>query len=199
MGNKRIFFECTIPNCGKPNKAGGLCAAHYNRKRRNGDPLTVTRASNGSTELAIAEIVASKPRDECIIWPHGKNMHGYGVAAIKGKKFLAHRYICIVVNGEPPSDRQQCAHSCGNGSSGCVNPLHLRWANAFENQADKLLHGTDNRGEKSPLAKINASAAEYIFKSQERVTDLAIRYGVSKSTICDIKVGRSWAWLNQAA
>lgn len=30
---------CTVEGCGKPVHGGGLCSAHWNRKRRYGDPL----------------------------------------------------------------------------------------------------------------------------------------------------------------
>jgi len=198
MLSRRIYFGCSAEGCDKPNKSGGLCAMHYNRKRRNGD-ISVCRTSPGATKAAILGILSAAPTADCVYWEFGKNPDGYGVANVDGRKGLAHRYICEAVNGPQPRHKPQAAHSCGNGRLGCVNPKHLRWADASENQADKLLHGTDNRGEKSALARITQDAAEYIFRSHERVTDLARMFNVSKPTICDIKSGRSWAWLNKAA
>lgn len=39
---------CSIPGCGHVLIADGLCAMHYGRRRRTGDPLKVTRAPRGS-------------------------------------------------------------------------------------------------------------------------------------------------------
>jgi hypothetical protein len=34
---------CSIPGCGKPHRSRGFCDMHYQRFRRNGDPLKVSR------------------------------------------------------------------------------------------------------------------------------------------------------------
>jgi hypothetical protein len=62
---------------------------------------------------------------------------------------------------------------------------------------DRLLHGTDPRGEKSALAKLSNSDVEAILKSRESHTKLAVRYGVSLSNIESIRSGRSWAWMGR--
>lgn len=35
-GRKPTFPFCTVPGCGRPHAAKGLCAAHYKRKWRGG-------------------------------------------------------------------------------------------------------------------------------------------------------------------
>lgn len=45
---KRIEAPCRIEGCGKPFKALDLCAMHYKRLKRHGDPSIVKIANDGS-------------------------------------------------------------------------------------------------------------------------------------------------------
>lgn len=59
---------------------------------------------------------------------------------------------------------------------------------------DRLEHGTDTRGEKNGLAKLSKEQVLHIRGiSGKSLAQLAMQYGVSKSTIADIKAGRTWA------
>jgi hypothetical protein len=44
MPNGRQSVACSSDGCGEPVKARGLCATHYQRQRRTGNPDTVRRA-----------------------------------------------------------------------------------------------------------------------------------------------------------
>lgn len=89
------------------------------------------------------------------------------------------------------------AHSCGRAGDGCVNPRHLRWATRAENMADKLLHGTDNRGERNALAKLNEDDIRSIRAASGREPQAATakRFDVDQSTISLIQRRLSWGWL----
>lgn len=91
--------------------------------------------------------------------------------------------------------------ACGNGSKGCVNPGHLKWATRAENEADKIDHGTSNRGERSGNAKLTNEEAVEIKRllgvtklSQKRI---AQSFGVSATTVHEIASGKRWAWLSE--
>jgi len=71
---------------------------------------------------------------------------------------------------------------------------NLRWATAKDNCADKLLHGTVQRGENNARAKLTESEVREIRKSNSPNTVLARQYGrgLTKNGIQAIKAGRTW-------
>src|SRR3972149_10759839 len=78
----------------------------------------------------------------CLIWPFSTNGTGYGRLGVDGKGYYAHRYMCELVNGPPPTPDHEASHDCGNGHLGCVHPRHLEWKTASENHLDRRRHGT---------------------------------------------------------
>lgn len=139
MANPRL---CSIPGCGKIHRARGWCPAHYYRFSMHGDPLGGAPARDGAPMRFIHEVALQHTGEECLIWPFGRNGDGYGSVQVDGKMVNAHRYLCQIAHGEPPTATHQAAHSCGKGHLGCVAKNHLRWATPAENQADRLIHGT---------------------------------------------------------
>ena len=191
---------CSISGCKKPIKGLGYCGPHYKRLLRHGDP-TAGRASHAEPGAPLAFIMdTALPHvgDDCLIWPFANRGCGYGSVEYGGYNWLAHRLVCTLAHGEPPSpDQNIAAHSCGKGHEGCVSPKHLRWASMAENSADRLLHGTDLRGEKSPNAKITEAQAREIIRLRGKVrqVDLAKRFGISQAHISKIQIGGCWDWL----
>jgi hypothetical protein len=76
-----------------------------------------------------------------------------------------------------------------------MNGRHLRWATVAENQADRVAHGTDNRGERCAATKLAAAQVIEILRSDERGIDLAARFGVSPQNITTIRKRRTWLHL----
>lgn len=150
------------------------------------------------TEYGAAQAFVEKAfvhdGDDCLTWPFS-TVRGYGHLGYRGKAWLAHRLVCHVVHGEPPTSKHEAAHSCGNGHRGCVNPKHLRWATSKENKADKVAHGTELFGERNPSAKLSQADAARIrsLKGMATCRDLAKQFGVSRSQISDIQTGKAWA------
>jgi hypothetical protein len=67
--------------------------------------------------------------------------------------------------------------------------------------ADKILHGTSGRGEKSGNAKITELQAREILrlKGKETVKSLAQRFGITPASVSNLHAGRNWKWLTAAA
>lgn len=132
--------------------------------------------------------------DECLIWPFGKDSRGYGQVSWNRKIRRAHRVMCQLVHGDPPTPEHHAAHSCGNGHKGCVHPQHVSWKTASENQLDRRKHGTHGGSMGFGLTKLNMRAATAIRAARGKVTQkrLAEIYGVSDATIRDVQAGRYW-------
>lgn len=193
MASERI---CSVDKCGKPHLARGLCQMHYRRRERHGDTGKRSRPSNGEAQRYYAEIVTQYEGDDCLSWPFSVSTAGYArLYCGDGRTNVASRRLCEDVNGKAPSPLHDAAHSCGRGHLGCVNKRHLSWKTKKQNHADRLLHGTDNRGEKHNLAKLTASAVTSIRSDDRPHSVIARDHDVTVSAIQAVKSGRNWAWL----
>lgn len=185
--------KCSIADCEGRSMAHGLCSSHASRLKRFGDPLA-GRQANGEINKMVAALLAGDT-DDCIAWPYSKGARGYGVWIVEGERHFAHRRICKLAHGEPPTPKHQAAHSCGNGHLGCVNPKHLRWATAAENATDKKLHGREVIGVDVHTAKLNEEKVQQIRKrlsAGEAFAHIALDFGVTRVAIADIAHGRNW-------
>ncbi len=139
---------------------------------------------------------ATHKSDSCLIWPYGRDGGGYARASVRGYSTrLAHRIMCQIANGHPPTEQHVARHICGNGHFGCVNPRHLRWGTVAENSADMEAHGTKRFGEQTSLAVLDKNRVRKIRElissgiSQRKVAKM---FGVSAGTIQAIAEGRTW-------
>lgn len=185
---------CSIEACGMKTYRRDLCLKHYKRKVRNGHPLA-GRTFEGEPERFMREVAATYSGSDCLPWPYRTNPQGY--AQLTGGANVC-RSICEAINGPPPSPQHEAAHTCGRGDQGCVNGRHLRWATRAENEADKVFHGTSNRGERASSAKLTRDQVLEIRSLAGSMFNrtLGEMYGVTESTIRDIRSRKRWAWLN---
>lgn len=154
---------------------------------------------SGVAKDFLESVVLQYEGNECLVWPYRREKNGYGSIRKNGKNYFVHRVICEEAEGPPPSPAHQAAHSCGNGKGGGVTKRHLSWKTPKENNADKIIHGTDNRGEKHNLAKLSEIDARKILslKGEEPMRDTAERFGVSISAISRIRSGKAWACIRE--
>jgi hypothetical protein len=185
-------FICSVDDCGKTARnSRGWCNAHYLRWRRYGDP-TAGRINHGDAKRHLNDVVLPFTGKECLIWPHCRDDNGYA----RYSDGLVHTYVCERRHGKSPSRQHQAAHSCGNGHLGCVSPEHLAWKTVSENQMDRVLHGTSNRGSRHALSKLTEEDVAEIMamKGKETQKVIAAKFGVSRSNISAIHRGTSWDW-----
>jgi hypothetical protein len=120
---------------------------------------------------------------------------------MNGRSVKVSRFICELAHGEPPASGQHAAHSCGNGHLGCVNPRHLSWKTAGENQMDRVAHGTSNRGRNHPCSKLSESDVQSIRRLIGRMPlkHIAEKFGINVGSVHGIKTGKNWTWLKGLA
>lgn len=183
---------CTAEGCGKPHAYGGYCQAHYLKIRRTGKIYKSRREEVQD----FFEATVKSDSTECIWWPFGRKKDKkkeYGFFMHKGKTRSAHRFMCMLAHGEPAKPELEAAHLCGNPS--CVNPNHLKWKTKLENQADRLVHGTDCRGVKSCNTNLTEEDVRAIRELARHGTPhkvIAMRFGKSLGGLRSIIYRITW-------
>lgn len=184
---------CSIEGCQRKASTRQLCGPHYHRLRKYGDPLAKP-ITHGEARKYLHEVVIPYTGHECLIWPFRCGEDGYA-RVDDPKSELVHRIVCTKVNGPAPTPDYDAAHSCGRGKQGCVAPPHLAWKTRAGNEADKVAHGTSNRGERNGHAKLSEDQVREIRASTESTGALAKRFGVTHGMIGHIRHRRAWKWL----
>lgn len=140
-------------------------------------------------------------------------IHGYNTVTVVGPegqvKKLVHRLVCEAFHGQAPSPAHVVAHFDGTRTNNV--PDNLRWATRSENAYDAVGHGALPKGDKhwtsrSPerIAKgekhgrviLSADDVRAIRSASGEIglgRALAKRFGVSPSTICNIRNRKLWA------
>ena len=130
--------------------------------------------------------------DDCLIWPLSLNTGGYGNLGYRGKIYRAHRYMCELVNGAPPSPEHEAAHSCGRGHEGCVNPRHLSWKTHQENLIDRRAHGTVPDRSRRVVLTAEQVAEIRSLEGKKSIAELMAMFKTSHSNLLDILRRHSW-------
>lgn len=184
---------CTVDECGRPAHGRGFCLMHWKRWKRHGDPKGTAGHISRDTGVDWLRAHSDYSADECLFWPFARCGNGYPRV---GTSEYAHRIMCEIVNGPPPSPTHEAAHSCGRGHDACISPVHLSWKTCAENHADKLVHGTDNRGERCGTSKLTEVQVREIKLSDRDNRSLADKYSVGIGAIQRIRRGAAWWYVN---
>ena len=152
------------------------------------------RAGNGKKINWIRRHLSYRDQ-ECLIWPFLRNPNGYAILRHETKTDWAHRFMCRMVHGEPPTDKHVVAHTCGRGNQGCVNPVHLTWKTRSENNLDQRAHGTARNPWWGKNGKVTADQVREIraLKGKMTATEIAKLYPViTANTVRTILRGVTW-------
>lgn len=185
-------MKCSVADCPKEALKRCLCEAHYCQFRRAGTLACKPIAKKGAPAAWI-EAHQDYDSDECLMWPFFKEADGYGRAKFRGRVMPAHRAMCLLVRGEPAEPSMHAAHNCGNAS--CVNPRHIRWATARENNLDRNRHGTMPKGERSGQTSLTNEQVLALYADPRPARHVALTFGVSEGCVYGIRCGQTWAWL----
>ena len=138
-----------------------------------------------------------------IILSATENNHGYMQVSLhkngKQNQLIVHRIIAMVFLGECPIGLQ-VNHRDGDKANNCVS--NLEYVTPAENIAHATRSGLrDNRGEKNPSSKltaVNVSSIRDLLDSDEfNQVQIGRMFGVEKSTISCIKLGKTWKKKNE--
>lgn len=115
------------------------------------------------------------------------------------KTALISRLVCQAFYDKPDNcdaDPKETRHLDGDRLNNRSD--NLAWGTRLDNERDKALHGTLNRGGRNGSAKLSTESVLQIRASSRSRAALARDYGVSWSLIDAIKKGAVWAWLSGA-
>lgn len=111
------------------------------------------------------------------------------------KSLGVHTLVLLAFVGPPPAGCEGCH---GDGDPANNRLTNLRWGTPKENQADRVRHGTANRGERHGHAKLTEAAVIALRLGRlkgETAKQAAARLGVSEGTVHAAVTGRSWKHL----
>jgi len=136
----------------------------------------------------------TKMAGDCWEWTGQKDKDGYGKITFKGKFERPHRLAFKTFMGEIPNGMMVC-HRCDNPP--CVNPEHLFLGSALVNRRDAEMKGRQTiKGIKNPKAKLTekqvAEIRDFLDDHVLNKSQIARNFGVSKSTISRISLGKLW-------
>lgn len=124
-----MIEKCSIDDCWNARLARGWCSKHYNRWRRQGDPLVQSKWR----KWTVSDRISGKwnvTDSGCWEWTAARQPSGYGVLRVLGKTVRAHRYVYESTFG-PIEEGLELDHLCRNPP--CVNPDHLEPVTHEEN------------------------------------------------------------------
>jgi len=128
--------------------------------------------------------------DDCWLWTGVIGTHGYGVVFISKRPKaifnLAHR-VSWELSASKITEGMQVLHKCDVRA--CVNPDHLFLGTQKDNIKDMM------KKRRGP-GKLTDEQIAQIRSSTMPSRTLAPFFGISKTTILDIRAGKTWKHLN---
>lgn len=113
------------------------------------------------------------------------------------KTVAVHKAILLAFVGPRPESNTDIRHLDGDFTNNRLS--NLRYGTRQENEADKLAHGTSNRGTRNGQAKLTEESVRLLWSLHaEGLSNrkIAARLGVSHKQVGRILHGLDWAWLN---
>lgn len=154
-----------------------------------------------SLKCAVLSRADIQDQDSCWNWIGTVGSHGYGAFSFLNTHYTSHRASYIAHHGDiadhPGAHGGVVMHSCDNRL--CINPNHLSVGSQAQNLLDAKLKGRTVSGSaKGELARTAILTAPIVLEIRRRLTagetgtSLAREYGVTDTTISNIKIKKSW-------
>jgi hypothetical protein len=143
------------------------------------------------------DCISPEPNSGCWLWNGAGVPNKWGYCRIKsdGKKLqMVHRVAYEFHRGPIPAGLFVC-HRCDVPI--CVNPDHLFLGTNADNVADKVRKERQVRGVKSSKAKLSPEQVLEIRASIAGARALGRQYGITHTTVGQIRQHKSWKHLSQ--
>ena len=108
--------------------------------------------------------------------------------SFRGKNYRVHRLVCEAFAGPPPFPDAEVMHLDEDATNNCAG--NLAWGTHKENMAAPGFRAYCKRREVGP--KITAEQARAIKYGTKSARKIATEYGISASTVSNIRTGKSW-------
>lgn len=133
---------------------------------------------------SLLRLLKTATPNECLLWPFGLSVLGYGRVTYLGKRQGTHSVAYQIAIGPIPAGHE-ILHRCDNPP--CFNPFHLSTGSHVDNVLDMWEKG---RG----WTKLNKHQVAEIKQSWPSLSysDLAAKYEISTSAIHLICTGKKW-------
>ena len=139
-----------------------------------------------------------EPNSGCWLWTAACDSNGRGHMRLNGRTEVASRIAWFLHKGEIDAGLY-VLHRCDNGL--CVNPAHLFLGTQADNVADCEAKGRGRHpyGAANGQAKLDGERALMILNDPRSLRVIARAFGVSQTTVCNIKARRVWRHVEVAA
>lgn len=181
-GTKRIVYGETIRSGSSKS-----CGCLKSEKSAVAMKAMRMRQSGSLQDRFFSRFV--KLENGCWQWRSHTDKDGYGVLPGAHQNTRAHRLSYEIHIGQIPEGLIVC-HHCDN--PGCVNPDHLFVGTSKDNAQDALQKRRNYVGEKNGRSKLTAENVKEILNSSLNGQQLADKFGVTRSTINNVRKGTTW-------
>jgi len=166
--------------------------------------MKTTQELTSATEL-LMDLIAKTEEfgDSCLLWTKATNPDGYPIFKHSKQGCQLVRRTVFLLDGGELKCRQPLQMVCEEKA--CINPAHMRatsWSAVGKTAAKKpgAWKGITRRQRiadaRRGKMKLTMDQAREIRNSDESGPVLALRYGIDKSMVNRIKVGKAWVELN---
>lgn len=180
----------TCPACGTTfSKAEKGYSQSVWERVRYCSHLCANRSTKPTDEERFLSSIKPSEESDCLLWTGLLDKKGYGRFWFDGAIIAAHRYAYFRKHGEIPEGIEIC-HRCD--IPGCVNDEHLFPGTHADNMQDMCAKERNCFGERHVIAKLTDDAVREIRSSDQPISKLAEKFGVSISTASSARSGRTW-------
>jgi hypothetical protein len=134
---------------------------------------------------------------DCWLWMGSARKKGYGQIRIGNRSESVHRVAWVLKHGPIP-DGLFVLHHCDTPA--CVRVEHLFLGSAHDNTQDMMAKGRDKHGvhqgirhPKARLREEDILVIRQMHRDGVRLTDIAVRFGVTPQNISQIVSRKGWS------